>query len=78
MEITTQFLFLVPLVIALVEVVKRTFDMSSRFAPALGLFLGVLGAYLFVSQDMTAILQGLFVGLTSMGAYSGVKTSANS
>jgi hypothetical protein len=75
MEISTQFLVLVPVVLGVVQVAKIS-GLDSRYSPALSLVLGVLGTYLVghlgASQD---IIQGLVVGLTASGLFSGAKTT---
>ena len=74
MEISTQFLVLVPVVLGVVEVIKRL-GVSSRFAAILSLILGVVAVYLansFVISGPLAI-EGLVVGLSAAGLYSGVK-----
>ncbi len=74
MEITTSFLVLVPVVVALVEGVKQS-GVYSKLVPLLALLFGVLGVYLLNSFVLSGplVLQGVVVGLTAAGLYSGVK-----
>jgi len=69
MEITTQFAVLVPIVIALTQMIKGT-GLSTRFAPVVSLVLGVLSTLVVGQFDL---LQGLMVGLTASGLFSGGK-----
>jgi hypothetical protein len=75
MEITTQFLSLVPLVVALTQLLKTSFKVEARYAAVLALVLGVAGALALGGLSVEAVLQGLVVGLTASGAYSGVKAT---
>lgn len=73
----TQFAILVPVVIGIIEVVKLA-GLPSRFAPLLSLVLGVLGATYLVGGDLAVtVLQGLIVGLSASGLYSGTKATLN-
>jgi len=69
MEITTQFAVLVPIVIALTQMIKGA-GLSTRFAPVVSLVLGVLSTLVVGQFDL---LQGLMVGLTASGLFSGGK-----
>jgi len=71
----TNFVILVPIVIGLVEVAKRS-GLATKWSPVLSIFLGIAGAYLvgsYVSAD--TLLQGIIVGLSASGLYSGVQTT---
>jgi hypothetical protein len=74
MEISTQFMVLVPIVLGVVEGLKQT-GISSKWAPLLSLVLGVLGVYLVEAFTLSGplIIEGLVVGLSASGLYSGVK-----
>ena len=73
MEISTQFIILVPIVVGFVQVLKVS-GVPSRWAPLLSVVLGVLGATVLIGGALRAdILQGLMVGLTASGVFSGVK-----
>jgi hypothetical protein len=74
MEISTQFLILVPVILGVVEAIKKA-GMRSRFAPILSVVLGIAGAFWmtwfeFGSMDM---FQGIIAGLVASGLWSGVK-----
>ena len=70
-----QFVVLVPIVIGLVEAVKRA-GMPSRYAPVLALFFGVSGAYLITGAlSGVEVIQGVIAGLSAVGLWSGVKSS---
>jgi hypothetical protein len=75
MEISTQFLILVPVVISLVQVFKLS-GFPSQFAPLISLLLGVAVVFIVDGAPVsTLILQGILVGLTSSGLFSGVKST---
>ena len=75
MDISVQFLILVPVVLGITQVVKVA-GMKSRFAPLVSLVLGVAGAMLLVGGiDKASALQGIIAGLSACGLWSGVKKS---
>lgn len=77
MEISPVFLVLVPVVMALVQGCKNFID--SKWSPVVAIVFGILGAALIgigsVSFPMI-ILQGILVGMTAAGIYSGAKSVA--
>ena len=74
MDISVQFLILVPVVLGVTEVFKRV-GMTSRFAPLLSLLLGIGGGFLLGGFTTVAALQGIIAGLSACGLWSGVKAS---
>lgn len=73
MELSLAFAGLVPVVVAATEVVKRTFGVPSRFVALISLVLGVGAVYL--SAGSLDILNGVVIGLSASGLYSGVKAT---
>lgn len=75
LELSVAFLVLVPVVVGFVEVVKRTFKLPTRFAPAVSLVSGILAVYLASDFVLTGAiaLQGVVLGLTASGLYAGTK-----
>ena len=75
MEVSTQFVILVPIVLGVVQVIKKT-GLSTRWSPLVSLVLGVLGAFL-ISQGFStgAILEGIVAGLSAAGLWSGTKAT---
>lgn len=74
LEITPYFMMAVPVVIALVSVMKIYLD--AYYAPLMAIASGLVVVYL-LSSGLTMgemIIQGLLVGLTASGLYSGSKT----
>lgn len=67
-------IMLVPIILGVVEILKNT-GLPSRFCPlaavGLGLILGVV--YLGENDLKQGILRGIYLGLTSVGMYSGTK-----
>lgn len=77
MEVSTQFLVLVPVVLGVTQVFK-TVGLPSRFAPLVSLVLGVLGASLLGSGfSGSDIIQGIVAGLSASGLWSGVKATVS-
>ncbi len=71
----------VPLIVALVEAVKRTFpELEARWWPVLALAWGValnLGLAAALGRDWrTALVLGVVAGLAAAGLYSGTRTLA--
>lgn len=70
-------LTLAPVVMALVEIAKRT-GMPSRWAPLGALVSGVIVAVLYaatVTGDLAqSVFVGVLVGITAAGVYSGGKS----
>jgi hypothetical protein len=63
----------VPVIVALVSVVKRTINLSDRYAPLVSLFFGVLIALIVGEYWQVIIIQGILAGLMASGLYSGGK-----
>ena len=74
MEILSEFAVMVPLVVGLVAVLRKV-GMPTRFAPVMAIVFGVLSTWFFVSPDTNSVMQGIMVGLSASGLWSGVKTS---
>jgi hypothetical protein len=69
MEVSYQFLILVPVILGIVQAIK-TFGMSSRYAPVVSICLGVLGAIFLVGGlDKASALQGFIAGLSAAGLW---------
>lgn len=69
----------IPVVLALVELVKRTFpDLPVRFYPVVSLLFAILinvGAAIYQHEDLgVSIIAGLVVGLSASGLYAGGRT----
>jgi hypothetical protein len=65
---------IIPLVMGLSEVVKRM-GLNAKFIPLVDLALGLAAGIVFLSPGdlKIGIVQGLFIGLSASGLYSGVK-----
>jgi uncharacterized membrane protein YfbV (UPF0208 family) len=68
---------LIPLVIGLSEVLKKI-GFNQKFIPVVNLIFGLAVGIVFINPgDIKAgIIQGLFIGLSASGLYSGVKNIA--
>ena len=66
----------VAIVVGLVEAIKRAVNLDSRFAPLVSLVFGV-GIMSAVGTDTIAmnIFEGVIIGLTASGLYSGTKAT---
>jgi hypothetical protein len=66
---------LIPIILGLCELAKQA-GVPSRWIPLVSLFLGVLFGVFYVSpvNTLDGILQGVVLGLSSMGLYSGPKS----
>lgn len=73
MELTQEFLILVPITVGLVQVAKKT-GLDSRYAPLFSVFVAC-GMSVILSHGLDAIAQGIIAGLTASGLWSGVKTT---
>lgn len=71
-NILVQVAVATPIVIGLVEVIKRATGIESRFAPAVSLVLGIGVFYLLGSWAWQMnVLGGLLAGLSASGLYAG-------
>lgn len=78
MEILTAgLLFLVPVVIGLVAVL-RTAGLPVRVAPLTAIVLGILGAVALQGFSAAVVIAGIVIGLSASGLYSGTKTTITS
>ena len=75
MEVSSQFMILVPLIIGITQVFKVSLKLGSQYVPIVALLLGVLGAFLLGSWDVQSGIQGIIAGLTASGLWSSTKTT---
>lgn len=72
MDLNSMEVILVPVLIGLLEVIKKT-GFNSKFIPALAIVLGVVLGVIYSGCELKeGILMGIVVGLSSVGLYSGV------
>lgn len=65
-------LILVPILVGVLEVIKKTELFNSKFIPVLSLVLGVLLGIIFTGFNVQdGVIAGLFIGLSAVGLYSG-------
>lgn len=75
MEITTEFIVLVPVVVGLVQAIKLTGYLPTQFAALVAIILGIVAVGLTDSFVAANILQGIVVGLSAAGLYSGTRST---
>ena len=66
----------VPMILALVEIVKRLkipYVSESDYAPAVSLVIGIGLSVLFGGVNTQTLVQGLLLGLSASGLWSGAK-----
>jgi predicted RND superfamily exporter protein len=67
-------------IIALIEVFKKVFNLDAKFAPVAAIILGLAASfgltYYGETKAFEAIITGLAVGLSAVGLYSGTKNMA--
>lgn len=75
MEFTAYDIALIPLIVAVVEIVKQTTNIPGRWVPLLTLVLGEIAAFVYVApgDPKYAILAGLVMTFSAMGLWSGTK-----
>lgn len=64
----------IPLVIGVVAAVRQATAMPARFLPLWSLSVGLVLALLFGGFTPQAVADGLVIGLSASGLYSGSKT----
>lgn len=66
---------IIPLVIGLLEVFKKV-GVQEKHIPILALILGLIaGIFLFNAEIKAGIVQGIYIGLSAVGLYSGTKNT---
>ncbi|OZV11300.1 hypothetical protein CIW83_15075 [Tissierella sp. P1] len=67
---------IIPLLIGILEVLKKV-GLKEKYVPAISVSLGiVIGIGLFGNGDTKAgLVQGIFIGLSAVGLYSGTKNA---
>lgn len=72
--VTVDTTFFVALTVGVVQVAKIS-GLSKRFAPVLSLICGITFMAAFKGWDWYSVFEGLVVGLTASGLWSGAKTT---
>lgn len=71
----------IPVILALIQVLKMTRLIPDRYAPIASIGLGILVAFLIPGPELitlgSKILTGILLGLSASGLYSGVKTTSD-
>lgn len=64
-----------PLVVGLVEVVKKTTKVSERWQPLTSVIIGLLVGLIIVSFSITGAVVGVIIGLSATGLWEFGKTT---
>ncbi len=74
MEFMAYDIALVPIIIILVEIIKRL-GMPGRWLPLVNIVLGQVAAFVYLAPDdpKYAVLVGLLMAFSAMGLWSGAK-----
>jgi hypothetical protein len=75
MDFTITTVTLLALTVGLTDVVKKTVGVSARFIPLMALLLGVALSLTWFDISKISVLTGIFIGLSSVGLYSGIKNT---
>lgn len=75
MEISTEFLILIPIIIGVVQVVKVSLGLQARYTALLALILGIAGGLILGGLDVSSGVQGIIAGLSASGLWSGAKNT---
>ncbi|MDO9536422.1 MAG: hypothetical protein Q7J85_14100 [Bacillota bacterium] len=75
-EFTVYGFTLVPIVLAMVELLKRV-GIPKRLSPVVALLLGILSGFYYLApgDPKKAIFLGLVIGLSAIGLFSGTKNT---
>ena len=67
---------IIPLLIGILEIFKKL-GVNQKIIPVISLILGIgIGIALFAAGDLkTGIIQGVYIGLSAVGLYSGAKNT---
>ena len=71
---TGQFAILVPVIVGLVQVVRKT-GLKTRYLPLSAVLLGIVSISAIYGVSGLNAFSGIVVGLSAAGLYSGVKTT---
>jgi hypothetical protein len=74
MQITTQFLILVPVILGVVQAIKIA-GVASKWSALVAIALGAGFALALNGFEMNSLLQGIAAGLSAAGLYSGTKAT---
>lgn len=69
----------VPVIIALVAVIKAIFPINTKYAPVVAIALGLVASFGLEFfghlEAYNAVVMGIVAGLTAVGLYSGTKNT---
>ncbi|WP_199620656.1 hypothetical protein [Paenibacillus alkalitolerans] len=79
MEFQAYDIALVPIIVGLVGV-ARTAGLPARWLPLLAVVLGLVSGFVYIAPDepQKAVLSGVVMGLSAIGAWSGTKNTIQS
>jgi len=65
----------IPVITGIVEVIKRTLELDSRFVPVASVFVGVATGLAIIDLSVLGGFVGLVFGLSGVGLWEAGKTS---
>lgn len=76
MEFQAYDVALVPLIVAVVGVVRAA-GVPPRWLPLIAVVLGLVAGFVYIAPDepKKAVLSGILMGLSAIGAWSGIKNT---
>lgn len=74
MDMTMYGVAIVPLLIGVLEVLKRV-GLPERAIPAASVLLGIIIGFAFMETPQEGVIVGLAIGLSAVGLYSGTKNT---
>jgi hypothetical protein len=76
MDFTVYDIALVPLIMAIIGLMKKN-GVPTKWLPLISLVLGLGGGFVYIAPNdpKEAVIVGLVMGLSAIGAHSGLKNS---
>ena len=69
-------LLLIPILVGVLEVIKRAEFLNTKYIPIVSVFLGIAMGIIFTGFEMKeGIIAGLYIGLSAVGLFSTVKNT---
>lgn len=73
--IQPEYLALIPIIVAFVQAIKHSELIPNRYLPLLAITAGMIFGFFIEVEPIKAIILGGSLGLSAIGAHSGIKNS---